>query len=229
MGRSRVAVVIPALNEARTIMTIVEAVRVHGLPIVVDDGSIDNTAKLASQAGAEVVRHDRNLGYDVALNSGFKRAADLDCEVIITVDADGQHDPSLVGKFIDAIDQGADVVIGSRNHRQRAAENMFAWYTRTLYGIRDPLCGMKAYRRQVYDRLGLFDSYGSIGTELMLFAVRNHYQIRQIDFEVRNREGQSRFGRTLSSNYKIVRSLLIAVLSPKPHGTANHSGWPSKP
>ena len=172
MDRRRVAIVIPALNEAATIGRIIEAASPYGIVVVVDDCSTDATSSIATSGGADVVVHPTNRGYDAALNSGFQRAAELGCEVIISLDADGQHDPALLSRFIAAIDAGADVVVGVRSERQRLAEGLFAFYTRLFYKIRDPLCGLKAYRTEVYRRLGRFDSYGSVGTELMLFAAK---------------------------------------------------------
>lgn len=211
MERSRIAIVIPALNESASIVAVVESAGRYGIPIVVDDGSIDATAKLAKNAGAILVTHATNLGYDAALNSGFRKAAEMGCEVIVTVDADGQHDPSLIQEFIDGIAAGADVVIGIRSRKQRLAEHLFALYARLRFGIKDPLCGMKAYRTMVYSRLGYFDSCGSVGTELIIFAAKNDYKIRQIFFKVRERDGQSRFGLILAGNYKILRAMLLTI------------------
>jgi glycosyltransferase involved in cell wall biosynthesis len=211
MDRSRVGIVIPALNESATILDVVETAGIYGVPIVVDDGSTDDTAELAKQAGAVVVSHERNRGYDAALNTGFKKAAGLGSEVIITVDADGQHDPFLIQKFIDRIDAGVDVVVGIRSRRQRFAEHLFAWYTRFRFGIKDPLCGMKAYRAVVYETLGHFDSYGSIGTELMIFAAKKGCRLGQIPFSVRERKDQTRFGRVLVGNYKIIRAMALSI------------------
>ena len=70
MDRSRIGIVIPAFNESATIAKIVEAVTKYGVPIVVDDGSTDNTGILASKAGASLVSHRCNHGYDTALDSG---------------------------------------------------------------------------------------------------------------------------------------------------------------
>ncbi|MEI6269962.1 MAG: glycosyltransferase family 2 protein [Methylococcaceae bacterium] len=210
MDRYRVSIVIPALNESATITDIVEAVGKYGVPIVIDDGSIDNTAELARQSGAVVVVHEKNRGYDAALNSGFKKAAELGAQIIITVDADGQHDPSLIQQFINAIDSGADIVVGIRSRRQRFAEHFFAWYTHLRFGVQDPLCGMKAYRTDVYKALGHFDSFESIGTELTIFAAKKGYQVGQIKFNVRERRGESRFGQMLSTNYKIIRAMMLS-------------------
>jgi glycosyltransferase involved in cell wall biosynthesis len=211
LDRSRVGIVIPAFNESATIEAVVSAVRVYGLPIVVDDGSVDNTSELAANAGAVVVSHSQNCGYDSALNSGFKKAAELGVAIIITVDADGQHDPSLIQRFIDKMDAGADVVIGVRSQRQRFSEHLFAWYSNFRFGIKDPLCGMKAYRKTVYESLGHFDSYNSIGTELMIFAAINRFNICQVFVKVRDRNGQSRFGQMISGNYKIVSAMLLSL------------------
>lgn len=211
MVRSRIGIIVPAFNESATIKSVVEAVKAYGEPIVVDDGSADNTAELAARAGAVVVSHDKNRGYDSALNTGFIKASELGVEIIITVDADGQHDPSLIQEFIYAIEAGADVVVGIRSRRQRIAEHIFAWYTRLRYGINDPMCGMKAYRKSVYDALGYFDSYGSIGTELMLFAATKGYQFRQISFVLRERDGNSKFGQMLLGNYKILCAMMLWI------------------
>lgn len=211
MDRSRVGIVIPALNESATIVGVVEAAGIYGVPIVVDDGSTDATADLALHSGAVVVSHEKNRGYDAALNSGFEKAAEMGSEIIVTVDADGQHDPSLIQKFIDAIDAGADVVVGIRSQRQRFAEHLFAWYTNLRFGIKDPLCGMKAYRIIIFKALGHFDSYGSIGTELATFAAKKGFRFSQISFDVRERKGQSRFGQVLAGNYKIIRALMLSI------------------
>jgi glycosyltransferase involved in cell wall biosynthesis len=211
MGGYHVGVVIPALNESASIVGVVEASKLYGEVIVVNDGSTDNTGKLAEQAGAVVVSHEINRGYDAALNAGFKKAAELRCAVVVSVDADGQHDPLLIQKFIDEIVGGSDVVVGLRSRKQRFAEHLFAWYTSLRFGIKDPLCGMKAYRLEVYEALGHFDSYGSIGTELTIFAAMKGYRLQQVPFVVKERADQSRFGRALLGNLKILRSMLLSL------------------
>lgn len=213
MDRSRVALVIPAFNEASTIGNVIKGASMYGRPIVVNDGSNDKTAELAEQAGAIVVSHDVNQGYDAALNSGFEKAASLGCDVIITLDADGQHDPTLIDRFLDAMVDGADVVLGVRDRRPRFAEHVFATYTRLRYGIHDPLCGMKAYKRQVYESRGYFDSYKSIGTELALYSARKNFSLKQINFVVRDRQDQPRFGRLAIANVRIFRAMLIDFFS----------------
>jgi glycosyltransferase involved in cell wall biosynthesis len=211
MDRSRVAIVIPALNEAATIRYVVRAAARHGVPWVVDDGSSDGTARIARDAGAHVVQHVQNQGYDQALNSGFAAANAAGCDAFVTLDADGQHDPELLPRMLLMLDEGADVVIGVRSRRARLAEHLFAAVTRLRYGIRDPLCGMKAYRASVYAARGYFDGYRSIGTELALFAAARGLRVEQVPFEVRDRADAPRFARVWRANWRIFRALMLSM------------------
>ncbi len=212
MARPQLAIVIPAFNEEKTIGTIVESVLIHGTVIVVDDGSVDDTAKIAKAAGARIVQHRYNLGYDGALNSGFEKAISLGSEIIITFDADGQHPVSLINDYLAEIHNGADVVIGIRNRKARLSEIIFSWISTKLWNIKDPQCGMKAYRSEVYKRLGHFDSYGSIGTELCIFAAKNNFQITQVPFEINKRVDEPRFGSFWDANWKIFRAIAFGIL-----------------
>lgn len=212
MERHRIGIVIPALNEVSTIAAVVANAATYGVPVVVDDGSSDGTGAAAREAGAEVVRHDVNRGYDGALNSGFARAAELGCLYVVTMDADGQHDPTTIKAFLDSLDAGADVVLGIRDKRQRFAEVLFGWVAYTRWGVRDPLCGMKAYRMDVWRELGHFDSYGSIGTELALFAAVQRKRLSQRAVQTRPRLGTPRFGTRFTANTRILRSLWIGTV-----------------
>lgn len=209
MERHRIGIVIPALNEAATIEAVAAKASRYGVPIVVDDGSRDETGRLAVVAGASVVRHEINLGYDYALNSGFARADELGCEYVVTMDADGQYDPAVLHAFIQALDDGADVVIGIRDRRQRIAEHIFAWVGFAKWGIHDPLCGMKAYRIGVYKELGHFDSCNSIGTELAIYAATTRKRIVQMNVATCRRSDEPRFGKRYSANKRILRALWL--------------------
>ena len=215
MDRHRIGIVIPALNEAATIVSVVTRAAVYGNPIVVDDGSSDDTGFLAKSAGAKIVRHISNCGYDQALNSGFKCASELKCEYVITIDADGQHNPEILSKFIEKLDNGADVVLGHRDRRQRLAEHIFAWVSNIKWGMSDPLCGMKAYRIGIYNELGHFDSYNSIGTELAIYAVQTGGKIVHLPILTRDRDDEPRFGVVFSANKKILLALWLSLISSK--------------
>jgi glycosyltransferase involved in cell wall biosynthesis len=212
MDRSRVAIVIPAYNETATIAAVVRDVSRYGHAIVSDDGSCDDTAAVSEAAGAIVVRNTVNGGYDRALNAGFAEAAARGFDYVVTFDADGQHDADSVAQVIRRLDSGAEVVVGIRPQKARIAETLFAAVTRARFGIDDPLCGLKGYRMSLYREQGHFDSRGSIGTELMLFALRRGRRVDQMPIPVRERgEGQPRFGRSLLGNLKIVRAMLHSI------------------
>lgn len=210
MERYDVAIVIPAFNEAATIGRVVESVSVYGQPIVVDDGSVDETASVARTAGAVVVSHKTNCGYDGALNSGFAEADRRGCSYVVTFDADGQHNAALIGRFIVHLKQGNDLVLGIRPRHARLAERLFALYTRMRFGIRDPLCGMKGYRTSLYRELGRFDSYQSIGTELTLYGLRRKRPFIQLPVPISERNGTPRFAHLWNANYKILRAMVLS-------------------
>lgn len=112
----RVLLVVPALNEERSVGSVVNAGRGLGYDVcVVDDGSRDRTAQIAAGAGARVLRLPVNLGVGGALRCGFRWALDHGYDVVVQVDADGQHDPRQVNVLLDALrDSGADMIVGSR-------------------------------------------------------------------------------------------------------------------
>ena len=212
MDRSQVAIVIPAHNEASTIARMVEGVSAFGIPIVVDDASQDGTGSLAASAGAFVIRLELNSGYDRALDMGFQEAGRLGTDFVITIDGDGQHDPASIGCFLDELSQGADLVIGFRPRKARLAEGLFGAFSRIRCGIKDPLCGLKAYRMELYRSLGHFDRRSSVGTELMFHGVRRGYKYVQIPITLDKRRGNaSRFGQSISGNLKILRAILTMV------------------
>lgn len=208
----RVAIVIPAYNEADTIYSVVREASVYGQPIVVDDCSTDDTKAQAVKAGADVVRLDTNRGYDAALQKGFERACEMGFEAVATLDADGQHVATVLGNLLEPIIVGrADLVIGVRPRFSRFAEAAFGFYTKLRFGVPDILCGMKAYNMSLYQEYGCFDKTRSTGTELALYALRFRKPFEKLNVPVRERKGNSRFGSALRGNFKILRSMQLAV------------------
>lgn len=208
----KVAAVIPAFNESVSIVRVIEGILHYAFPIVVDDGSTDETAVIARLAGAEVVQHRNNLGYDRALDTGMNKASELGYEFAVTLDADGQHNPELLKLFVNELFLGADLVVGVRDRHQRFAESIFAVIGEMFWKIKDPLCGMKGYRLSLLQQAGQFDSYTSIGTELALRAARSGCRIAQVPVPTRQREGISRFGGGLKANWRILRALFLGLM-----------------
>ena len=211
MERPRVAIVIPALNEAATIATVVERISRYGQVIVVDDGSTDATADLARKAGAYVLSHKSNQGYDGALNTGFAHAAELGCSYIITIDADGQHNPANLPQMIALLDDGNELVLVIRNRFSRVGETIFARCANFMWGVADPMCGMKGYATTLYTSAGRFDRYKLIGSELAVRSIVAGCRTARMEIIVRDRSDAPRFGSLLSANYRILRAMVILM------------------
>jgi glycosyltransferase involved in cell wall biosynthesis len=218
----RVALVIPAFNESQSITTVVNGISALGTAIVVDDGSIDNTGNLARAAGAFVISHQVNRGYDAALSSGLAAALTEGFDFAITFDGDGQHDPALIQKFLTQLLDGADIVVGIRERFQRPSEALFAFLAKVLWGILDPLCGMKGYRLSKLKGVGNLCSYPSIGTELTIRAARSGWRIQQISITTNIRKDKSRFGEGFHANRVIIYSMLLGLVKAKAHISDNH-------
>ncbi len=206
----KVAIVIPAFDEAATIAEVVRSVAAFGQPIVVDDCSHDDSAAIAAAAGALVVRHAANQGYDGALESGFAAADERGFEAVVTFDADGQHDAASLGAIVAALERGADLVVGQRPRPARLAEALFNFYTRWRHGVGDILCGLKAYRMTLYRQHGHFDARRSIGTELALAGLRRGVALARVEVPIHARADQPRLGSLLRANGRILRALALA-------------------
>jgi glycosyltransferase involved in cell wall biosynthesis len=159
--------IIPAYNEEKTIKNIVEQVRKFcSSVIVVNDGSQDNTREEAEKAGALVVEHVVNLGVGSSIETGFNVALRHGADVVISLDADAQHDPAEIPKLIEPIlNKEADIVVGSRflsgaeamPLTKKVGNKILSWITSALsgYPITDSQCGYRAYSREVLRKLTL--------------------------------------------------------------------------
>ncbi len=208
----KLAIVVPAYNEEKTIAKTVSGIRDFADVIVVDDCSKDQTSQQAESAGAQVVRHETNKGYDGALNTGVLAAFERGYTHVITFDADGQHDPSNIPLFVAAFERGDQLVIGIRPHKQRISETLFAGYSMLRYQVLDPLCGMKGYAMAHFGEIGAFDTLGSTGTELMFRYLKKGLQYSQISIRMHERDdGSPRFGSLWRANKRILTSLKAIV------------------
>ncbi|WP_321391733.1 glycosyltransferase family 2 protein [Emcibacter sp.] len=213
-GEKHIAIIIPALNEENTIATVVKAVISYGDVIVVDDGSTDATADIARKAGAQVIYHKVNLGYDMALFSGFSRAIEKGYNICLSIDADNQHCPEYIPDLVRPIlDREAAISIGVRPKPARLSEGLFRIYTRLRWGIRDILCGMKAYDTAVLINYVHIFRHSTIGTGVTLAAARKGETITQLDMPIREREDTPRIGRLIRANWIIFKAMMGDILS----------------
>ncbi|TAL51341.1 glycosyltransferase family 2 protein [Patescibacteria group bacterium] len=175
---------IPAYNEETTIADVLTRVRsyVDGI-IVVDDGSSDRTAEMARTQGAMVVSHVINRGLGAAIGTGFAVAQKLGADIVVTLDADGQHDPTEIKKFVEAIEQGADVVIGSRlltgfvgmPIQRRVAQVVGNLVTFFLFGawVTDSQSGFRAFTKYALSKIYIKTNRMEVSSELIAEAKRN--------------------------------------------------------
>jgi glycosyltransferase involved in cell wall biosynthesis len=207
-----IVAVIPAYNEGKTVGKVVrELLECGAKVVVVDDSSSDNTAQEARAAGAQVLRHTENGGYDKSINDGFKKAAEMGADVFVTFDADGEHDADDFARIVEPILSGAaDIVLGQRPFTTHFSEKVFALYTKSRWGITDPLCGFKAYSRAVYDAVGYFDTVQSIGTQLMIEGLGKGFRLALVPITLRMRQNDSSrfYARRLRANIKIFKAMM---------------------
>ena len=175
---------IPAYNEESHIESLVKSAKNHVDSVVVcDDGSTDNTANIAKNAGAVVISHKVNKGYGAAIISLFDYARENNVDTMITVDGDGQHDPDQIPLLVDILSQhNVDVVIGSRflnqnteapGYRQRGIKII----TSTVnYGtdlkVSDSQSGFRAYSKNAINAIHPTEENMSVSTEI-LFKISN--------------------------------------------------------
>lgn len=180
-----VVVGIPAFNEEKTIARVVlGAQRYADVVVVCDDGSSDLTGKIAERLGAQVVCHERNSGYGVAMQSLFKRARDLKADVLVTLDGDGQHNPDEIPQLLKPMNEGiAEVVLGSRFMDKNGTDDMplyrqFGVKVITKLangsgknGVSDAQSGFRAYSKRAMEHLGSISENGMSASVELLRAV----------------------------------------------------------
>jgi glycosyltransferase involved in cell wall biosynthesis len=148
-----VSVIIPAYNEALRVAGVIRAaLDCADQVVVVDDGSRDDTAKVAKNAGAHVIRQPHQ-GYIAAIKRGFSEARG---EIVVTLDADGEHDPADIPRLVAPILAGeADMVLGCRTQIVRPSERFLNWLTNFQVPIKDSGTGLRALRRDLALKLTL--------------------------------------------------------------------------
>ncbi len=185
---------IPVYNEARHVESVVQEVRRYSPRIViVNDGSTDGTADiLARQQGLEVIAHPVNRGYGAALISAFAYARRQDIDVLITMDCDGQHEPSRIPVLLEAI-HDADIVSGSRYLRDFHQDTLSPpdrqlinreitteLNRRFRLNLTDAFCGFKAYRREALERLHITEIGWGMPLQLWVQAARLGLRIKEV-------------------------------------------------
>ena len=189
MQINEVLVLIPAWNEAQRIGQVIHALP-SGLPVlVVDDGSSDGTADVARSIGAEILAHEINQGKGVALMSGFRWGMERGFSAVLTLDADGQHDPGEATTFIQAFRQEkADLIVGKRAFREipfpRNYANAFgSWMlSRVLQTkIYDNQSGYRLYSRRLMEILEIRRTGFEFEVDVILQTLQHGLSLEWVD------------------------------------------------
>lgn len=227
-----VVVGIPAYNEEKTIARVVlNAQRFSDVVLVCDDGSTDFTGEVAKRLGANVIRHERKLGYGAAIKTLFDRARDLEADVLVTLDGDQQHDANEIPNVLKPIkEKKADIVIASRFlnggkkldmplYRRIGAEVISRIVNSSAKnGIRDSQSGFRAYNRRALETLDICETGMGASVEILLDASKHNLKICEVPGSCKYCEANV----TTSSQHpvpqgiEVVTSIIRYVIERKP-------------
>jgi glycosyltransferase involved in cell wall biosynthesis len=221
----RVLVAIPAYNEAQTVADVVREVREHrpdDTVMVIDDGSTDATAVRAANESATVVQLPFNVGVGAAMRTAFLYAERNDYDIVVQVDADGQHDPAGIKALVDGL-QDASVVVGARGDSystkgpRKWAMSLLATSLSRIVGHRltDVTSGFRASDRRAIELFAREYPSEYLGdtVESLVIAARAGLGVAQVEIAMRPRQGgRASQGRLMSTAY-LSRSLLALVVA----------------
>ena len=226
MVKGKVLVVIPARNEAASIGPVVS--RVASLHpefdiLVIDDASSDMTGEIARQAAARVLRAPINLGYGGAVQTGFKYACSHGYDLVVLMDADGQHDPGCIKDLVAAA-SGYDLVVGSRFRGKASYQispvrllgmKIFSAVASAITGQRltDTSSGFQAMSRPVFSLLGL-GSYpvDFPDADTLIWVSRHGFKVGEVGVVMHRRLAGKSMISGVSSSLKYVFKMPLAIL-----------------
>lgn len=191
MMKRKIWVVIPAYNEEETIGAVLDGLKKKEIPVlVIDDGSSDATAKVVQEKGVHLIRNRKNLGKGLALRKGidylFKNE---DFDYIVTMDADKQHSPEDLDKFLKAAESDEDFVIGNRMENPEGmpkirvfTNKLMSWLISKIakQKIPDSQCGFRLIKRKVLEKLNIETTKFQIESEIIIKAARLGIPIKSI-------------------------------------------------
>jgi len=194
--KPKVIAAIPCLNEERCIGSVViKAKQYVDSVIVIDDGSTDATPEIAVLAGASVYQHGQNRGYGVAIRNALSKGRELEADILVILDGDGQHDPGDIPKLVAPILNGeADIVIGSRFLGQgskppffrRQGQRVITAFTNLGSGqkVTDSQSGFRAYSAKALKELDLSESGMSVASEMQFAISKAGLKVAEVPIEV---------------------------------------------
>ncbi len=221
----KIFVVLPAYNEEKTIAKVMEDLMKMGFEVVVvDDGSKDNTYNIASNIIQEnnhgfICKHLLNRGLGAALRTGIEASLMEDPDVIVTFDADGQHDPQDILNVSKPIINGdADVVVGKRNFREMPLSKKFGnqimnLITLIFYGIKvnDSQSGLRAFNRKAAESIMINARDYGVSSEIVGEVKRHNLKFKEVTIKTIYTEYSMTKGTNLSEGLKILTKLIMNI------------------
>lgn len=209
MADLRSIVVIPSYNDLAPLREVVEAAASVADVFIVDDGSTDGTAAWLKSSKFPHLSHKKNLGYDSALISGLTWAISNNYELAVTFDADGQHKISDLKLVIETLQSGSRLVVPYRERFARFSEVLYAFFTSSLLGIKDPMTGLKGYDLRLVSVDDINKISGTIGFGLALQMRLSGEVPNQFAYQVLpRRESSPNFGGLVRGNVRIIKGLM---------------------
>ncbi|OGK13284.1 hypothetical protein A3A93_02755 [Candidatus Roizmanbacteria bacterium RIFCSPLOWO2_01_FULL_38_12] len=211
----KIFVVIPAFNEEKMIKNVVKELLIHVKNIVVvNDSSTDNTVRILKSLPIKLITNTTNIGYTKSLEKGISYAVNVGADYVITFDADGQHIAEDVAKFTEIIEKfKPDLILGVRSDYNRFMEHIWSYYTRFKYGFTDPLCGLKAYKRNILLKYPVLEKHYTIGTEIIFKALKDGASFKEVPVKIKKRSTVSRFGNQFVGNWLEFKGLVSVIVS----------------
>lgn len=222
----RVLVIIPAYNEQDSILSTVRSVSSLGYDyVVINDGSKDETLKVCRENGINVLDLPQNLGIGGAVQTGHKYAQRNGYDVDVQVDGDGQHNPEFIPRLVAEIEQGSDLVIGSRflentdgfqsTFMRRVGINWLSMVIRLFTGchVTDPTSGFRACGKRA---IGLFSQSYPIDypePESIAYALKTGCRVNEAPVEMKERQGGVSSIGSISSVYYMIKVTLAVVIA----------------
>lgn len=230
---SNVVICIPAFNEGKTIGRIVSRSKEFCSHVVVcDDGSIDDTSLEATKSGAIVAAHSRNRGKGAALKTLLREASEFDPDVIVTLDGDGQHDPSDVPVLVaPVLDGTADVVIGCRFNGgnripfyREVGNSLLSLMTNWRAGtkVRDTQSGFRAYSSKVIPSISIIENGMGVDSEILIKLAKEGFRIEERNVAVTYGGDTSTFN---PASHIVRVALSVARAKYRSHGRISATGW----
>ena len=224
----KITVGIPAYNEEKNIASVISKLKKHADTIIVcDDGSDDLTGEISQQLGAIVIKHEKNKGYGAAISSLFLKAKELESDVFVTFDADGQHRIEDIAQVVEPIkNKEADVVIGSRflntkseempNYRKVGIKIITKVTNLSIKEkLTDSQSGFRAYSKKSLQEILPADEGMGVSTEILIKASNLELKIVEVPIQV-HYEGDTSTHDPVSHGTSVILSTLkfISIHNP---------------